>query len=81
MLAKLDLPEGALDSVPCVRVFGRSTAEIENHNGVLEFSDSTVRLRTALGILNISGNGLKIRCADRQTIVCTGEILSIAYET
>lgn len=43
LLTKLDLPEGTLDNVPCIRIFGRNTAEIENHRGVLEFSDSKVR--------------------------------------
>lgn len=38
LLTKLDLPEGTLDNVPCIRIFGRNTAEIENHRGVLEFS-------------------------------------------
>lgn len=80
LLTKLDLPEGALDNVPCIRIFGRNTAEIENHRGVLEFSDSKVRLHTALGILSIAGTELRICCADKQTVVCTGEIASVEYE-
>ena len=71
LLTKLDLPEGTLDNVPCIRIFGRNTAEIENHRGVLEFSDSKVRLHTALGIC----------CADKQTVVCTGEIAAVEYES
>lgn len=80
LLTKLDLPEGTLDNVPCIRIFGRNTAEIENHCGVLEFSDSKVRLHTALGILSIAGTELRICCADKQTVVCTGEIASVEYE-
>ena len=74
LLTKLDLPEGTLDNVPCIRIFGRNTAEIENHRGVLEFSDSKVRLR-------IAGTELRICCADKQTVVCTGEIAAVEYES
>ena len=80
MLTKLDLPEGTLDNVPCIRIFGRNTAEIENHCGVLEFSDSKVRLHTALGILSIAGTELRICCIPfpgRDTI--TGSVFSIIY--
>ena len=48
---------------------------------MLEFSDSKVRLHTALGILSIAGTELRICCADKQTVVCTGEIAAVEYES
>lgn len=81
MFLKLD-PEGNIsDYTPCIRLTGRSHIEIEKHKGVLEFGSETVRVYTALGIVKLTGEGLKIRLADRETVVCDGKIRIIEYET
>lgn len=74
-------PEGRIfDYTPLIRLTGQSHAEIERHKGVLEFGNEVVRIYTALGIVKLTGENLKIRLADRETVVCDGKIRIIEYE-
>lgn len=74
------LPEEASGNIPYIRLLGRKSVTIENHRGVLEFSDKRIRLYTKPGILCIEGKGLYIESIERGWMVCKGEIDGIRYE-
>ncbi|GEM_PF-262835 len=75
-----DLPETSAASVPCLRLAGDEVLEIENYRGVLELTDSVIRLYTGLGILRITGKCLMIRNADGDKLLAEGRICSILFE-
>ncbi len=64
----------------CVRWWGRELMEVENHGGVLEFTNECIRLYSKLGILRIEGKKLDIRLADSESVIVDGSIDSISYE-
>ena len=80
MLLKIAPEADIPDILPCIRLTGKSHIEIENHRGVLEFGSSLIRIYTVLGILKLTGEGLEMRLADRETLVCDGKIRMIEYE-
>ena len=65
---------------PVVRMWGKTQLEVENHLGVLEFTQERIRLYTSIGIIKIEGRNLNIALFDSETAVCSGEICSILYE-
>lgn len=80
IVQELRLPEEASGNIPYIRLLGQKSATIENHRGVLEFSDKRIRLYTKIGILCIEGKELYIESLERGWIVCRGEIDGIRYE-
>lgn len=65
---------------PMVRMWGKAQLEVENHLGVLEFTQERIRLYTSIGIIRIEGRNLNIALFDSETAVCSGEICGISYE-
>lgn len=74
---RLSIIEGAQT---CVRWWGKELLEVENHGGVLEFTDECIRLYSKMGIIRIEGRTLDIRLADSESIIINGIIESISYE-
>ena len=74
------LPEAQAPRYPCITLLADMHIEIENHCGVLEIGDDTVRIKTALGVLRIAGKALKIRCAESSSMLIDGCIDSVCYE-
>lgn len=65
----------------CIRWWGKELLEVENHGGVLEFTDKCIRLYSKLGIIRIEGKGIDIRLADSESVIINGLIESISYES
>lgn len=76
----VSLPEAQSPRYPCVTLLADMHVEIENHCGVLEIGDNTVRIKTALGVLRVAGKALKIRCAESSSMLIDGCIDSVCYE-
>ena len=65
---------------PCIRWWGGELMEVENHCGVLEFTQNCIRLYSKLGILRIEGRNMDIRLADCESVIIYGEICGLFYE-
>ena len=58
----LGLPEDATSDCARVTLSGQSAALVEGQHGVIELTESRVRLRTGRGVLTVQGEGLRLRC-------------------
>jgi len=47
---------------------------VENHTGILDFSDTTIRLNTGCGCMQICGAGLSLSDVRRGSLVVLGQI-------
>lgn len=56
----LELPMDVLGNQARITLAGDGCALIENHRGILEVSDQSVRLLTRQGVLRILGEGLEL---------------------
>ena len=65
---------------PCIRWWSGELMEVENHCGVLEFTQNCIRLYSKLGILRIEGRNMDIRLADCESVIIYGEICGLFYE-
>ena len=57
----LNLPKEVTLDYPKITVIGEESVIIENHKGILEFSEDIIKLNTKLYILKIEGQKLNIR--------------------
>ena len=80
ILRLIELPQDLNPHLLVVRWIGKTDLLIEQHRGILKYSDNLIRLLNEQGILMIKGHDLEIRrLAESSALIC-GEIQSIAFE-
>jgi len=75
----LDMPKDVLLDLPKLTVIGDIQIYIENHRGIIEYTNSLVRLSTSLGQLIIKGEELALRNISVEEIYIDGRIQEIGF--
>ncbi|WDH97620.1 sporulation protein YqfC [Paenibacillus urinalis] len=75
----LDLPQDVLFDTPRLTLIGSNQLYIENHRGVVHFSEERLVLDLSSGRLEISGNNLLIRTILPEEVAVEGRITNIQY--
>lgn len=79
MTEALELPKEIMLGLPLISMIGREEVTIENYKGILEYSEESVRISTAVGILHINGRGLCLRQLSGECMVVTGRLESLRF--
>lgn len=74
MTEALELPKEILLNLPLISFIGQEEVTIENYKGILEYSEETVRIGTAAGILRLTGQGLCLKQLSAECMVVTGRV-------
>ena len=77
----LEIPKEITSNEPKITIVGFNRMLVENYKGILEYEDISIRIKTSLGILNISGFGLNLNQMTGDDIVVTGKIESVELES
>lgn len=75
----LGLPEDSTGDCARVTLVGQSTALVEGQHGVIELTESRVRLRTGRGVLSVLGEGLRLRELSVDAALIEGHVLTATY--
>ena len=75
----LDLPKDVIFDIPRITMIGNMQLYIENHRGVMAFSDRLLRLRLSSGCLEIEGRELVIRAILTEEVFIEGTIDLVKY--
>lgn len=77
-----ELCDSASAFVPGVRVelLSDSSAVIDGCRGIIEYSESDIRLSAGRLVLHFCGTGLRIQSFSRQNMTILGRISSLHYE-
>lgn len=75
----LELPKDVFHDVPRVTLVGGLQLFVENHLGILEFSESRIRLAHSGGELQILGKRLLIRYIQPREMLVEGDISEIKW--
>ena len=75
----LGLPEDATSDCARVTLSGQSAALVEGQHGVIELTESRVRLRTGRGVLTVQGEGLRLRALSVDTALIEGHVMTATY--
>lgn len=75
----LDIPKDVMLDLPKLTVIGDLQIYIENHRGIIEYTDELIRLSTSLGQLSIKGEKLVLRNISIEEIYIDGRIKEINF--
>ncbi len=80
IVKSLDLPKDLIFDLPRTTMIGDMQLYVENHIGLLEFSDTKIRLQTRAGELFIYGTSLVICGVMYREILIEGKIDNIKWK-
>ncbi|WP_226036941.1 sporulation protein YqfC [Aquibacillus saliphilus] len=75
----LELPSDVILELPRITTIGQLHAYIENHKGLLLFSDNELRLNMQYGYLKISGKDFVLKMMLPEEILLEGTISEIKF--
>ncbi|MEH7437470.1 sporulation protein YqfC [Neobacillus drentensis] len=81
MATKMDLPQDVMMDLPRITMIGQIHIYIENHRGLLAFSDKELRLLLKQGQLLIKGKSFVIKTILPEEILLQGKIDQVTYIT
>ncbi|MEH7298668.1 MULTISPECIES: sporulation protein YqfC [Bacillaceae] len=81
MANKMDLPQDVMMDLPRITMIGQIHIYIENHRGLLAFSDKELRLLLKQGQLLIKGKSFVIKTILPEEILLQGKIDQVTYIT
>lgn len=76
---KMDLPEDVMMDLPRITMIGQIHIYIENHKGLLAFTDKEVRLLLKHGQLLIKGSDFVIKTILPEEILLEGKIEQVLF--
>lgn len=72
-----DLPDEVFPGQTLIEIVDGNRVLIEHHRGVIEYGHEKICVRLRIGILQICGNTLHLRCMTRSKLVICGCIHGI----
>ncbi|MDX8359545.1 MULTISPECIES: sporulation protein YqfC [Bacillaceae] len=76
---KLELPADVTMDLPRITMIGQLHIYIENHRGLLSFSDDELRLLLKQGQLLIKGESFVIKMIQPEELLLEGKIEQVTY--
>ncbi|WP_059171178.1 sporulation protein YqfC [Bacillus sp. FJAT-27445] len=76
---KMDLPQDVLMDLPRITMIGQIHIYVENHRGLLAFTDRELRLLLKKGQLLIKGKAFVIKTILPEEILLEGKIDQVIY--
>jgi len=74
-----ELPKDIVLDVSKVIITGTEQVTIENHKGIVEYSEELIRINTGSGIMKLCGKSLTIKTILQEEITITGAISNIEF--
>ncbi|MFW5648021.1 MAG: sporulation protein YqfC [Candidatus Alkaliphilus sp. MAG34] len=75
----LELPKDIVLDLPKIIMIGNLQIYIENHKGILEYTNDRIRVNTKSGILCIMGKNLMLKNIVTEEIIIVGEINQVGF--
>ena len=76
----LEIPQEISTNEPKITIAGFKKMLIENYKVILEYQDIYIRIKTYIGIVNITGFNLKLGEMTDDDIIVTGNIETVDFE-
>ena len=80
LAGRLSLPAEVVAGSPRVTLTGTERALVENHRGLLDFTDSEVRVAGRAVTVRIRGDGLLLQAMDGEMLLVAGHIICVELE-
>lgn len=70
----LELPKDIVMDLPRITLIGNLQLFVENHKGIIEYSDSRIRINTKSGMIKITGKNFLIKTIVTEEVIIYGDI-------
>lgn len=75
-----ELPKDIVLGVPKITLLFGSGATVENHKGIIDYTESAVRLYSSAGIITLRGEALTITAITDEDITVSGHVCGVFCE-
>lgn len=75
----LEIPGDLVLDLPKITMLGRQELYLENHKGIIEYSQKRLRINLTRGFIEILGDELEIKALLPDEMKIIGEIKQISY--
>ncbi|ABW18790.1 sporulation protein YqfC [Alkaliphilus oremlandii] len=75
----LELPQDIILDLPKITMIGNLQIYIENHKGILEYTNTRIRINTKNGVLRITGKDMVLKNIITEEIIIIGDIVQIEF--
>jgi len=69
-----ELPKDVLLNIPKITIIGKLQVSVENHLGIIEYTQTHVRINTNIGKIHIKGKDIKLNSVLYDEILLEGKI-------
>lgn len=76
----LDISCGLLRNLPNITFYGTNLVEIDNFKGLLDFSETSLRINTSDSIIRLDGEELKIETITDDSLSVRGSLKALSFE-
>ena len=70
----LELPKDIVMDLPKITMIGNIQLNLSNHKGIIEYTQSTIRLNTRSGVVKVTGEEMEIKTILSEEIIIIGII-------
>ena len=77
MVSAMDLPKDVIQNASVITILGRNELCIENYRGIIEYTDTLIRVQTRAG--QIRGKRLRIQYYTNDEMKVTGALSSLEF--
>ncbi len=74
------IPAEVISDTPKLEITGRKVLYIENHKGIKSFTDTSVAVKTSLGLIWAEGKNITIKEINKEYIKINGTFTSFRFE-
>ena len=75
----LDLPADVVAGLPRITLTGSRALLVENHRGILSYSDREIEVNGGAVAIRLEGDGLVLRAMNAGELLITGEIFKLEF--
>ncbi len=75
-----EMPKDVLMGIPILTVIGEIELSLENYSGIIEYTDTLIRIRTKTGQIKVNGKNLTVEYYTNDEMNIHGRIDSIEFK-
>ena len=79
MACTTNLPKDVIFCVPIITMTGQLEVCVENYKGIMEYTDTLIRIRSKVGQIRVTGRNMQIEYYTNDEMKITGQIKSVEY--
>ncbi|MGO5051424.1 sporulation protein YqfC [Lachnospiraceae bacterium LCP25S3_G4] len=80
MINASNMPKDVVLGLPLATIIGNQEVCIENYRGIIEYTDTLIRVQTKIGQIKIVGKNLQIEYYTNDEMKVTGHLNTLEYQ-